>query len=60
VLLKSLVVATLLCLSWGRTVGHGLERLSTDLARQFASAGFLVDLDRNRVFVVTEQALKGG
>jgi hypothetical protein len=60
VLLKSLHVANLLLLSRKRTVGHSLERLSTDLAGQFASAGFLVDLDRNGVLVVAEQALKGG
>lgn len=60
VLLKSLDAANVLYLSWGRTVGHGLERLSTDLAGQFASAGFLVDLDRDGVLVVAEQALEGG
>jgi hypothetical protein len=43
-----------------RTVGHGLERLSTDFTRQFAGAGFLVDFDRNGVLVVAEEALEGG
>jgi len=60
VLFKSLDVANLLYLFCERTVGHGLERLSTDLAREFASAGFLVNLDRDGVLVVAEQALEGG
>lgn len=41
-----------------RTVDTRLECLAADLARQLARAGLFIELDRDRVLVVAEQALE--
>lgn len=43
-----------------RTVDWRLELLTADFAGKFTGARFLVQLDRNRFFVITEEAWKVG
>jgi len=43
-----------------RTVDRALELLSADTAVELSDTSLLVELDRNRVFVVTEEACESG
>jgi hypothetical protein len=43
-----------------RTVDRALELLPADTAVELSDTSLLVELDRNRVFVITEEACESG